>query len=58
MLMKILLIIYDMNDMNRDNSKNINTKDASIDNNDKLYFNLTSIYISNINAIAIRTIAT
>ena len=58
MLMKILLIIYDMNDMNRDNSKNINNKDASIDNNDKLYFNLTSIYISNINAIAIRTIAT
>ena len=47
-----------MNDMNRDNSKNINNKDASIDNNDKLYFNLTSIYISNINAIAIRTIAT
>ena len=58
MLMKILLIIYDMNDMNRDNSKNINNKDASIDNNDKLYFSLTSIYVSNINEIAIRTIAT
>ena len=40
MLPKILLIIYDMTDMNSANSKNINNKDTSIDNNDKLYFNL------------------
>lgn len=33
-----------------------NNKDASIDNNDKLYFSLTSIYINNINAIVITTI--
>ena len=40
MLKNFLLIIYDMNDMNSVNSKNINNKDTSIDNNDKLYFNL------------------
>ena len=40
MLTNFFLIIYDMNDMNSVNSKIINNKDTSIDNNDKLYFNL------------------
>ena len=40
MLTKILLIIYDMNDMSSANSKNINNKYTSIDTNDKSYFNL------------------
>ena len=42
MLTKTLLIIYDMNDVNSGNNKNIKNKDTSIDNNDKLYFNLNS----------------
>ena len=40
MLTKTLLIIYDINDMNSANSKITSNKDTSIDNNDKLYFNL------------------
>ena len=42
MLTKISLIIYDMNDINSSNNKNIKNKDTSIDNKDKLYFNLDS----------------